>query len=197
MPITASCPGCGKAIAAPETAAGRKARCPQCGGVVEIPAAPSPVTELAAALSRAAGAGAVADAGPAAEPPSASRTPTPRSGSGSSSRTSTTTVDRMLARSSPYRTLRLLAAVTFGAGVALALIALVGGLVALVLISTAGNPLTGVAVFAGALAAALGFFLAAKILNEMLGLWADVGDRMRQMSQTIEDLASRTRDNGI
>lgn len=34
MPITTTCGGRGKAIEAPESAAGRKARCPQCGVVV-------------------------------------------------------------------------------------------------------------------------------------------------------------------
>jgi hypothetical protein len=44
---------------------------------------------------------------------------------------------------------------------------------------------------------ALGVFLATKIVSEMLGLWADVGDRVRQMTQMLEDWATRQGDNGM
>jgi len=206
MPITANCSGCGKTISAPDAAAGRRARCPHCGGVVEIPSYPSPV---AAALGRPAEATAGAAAGgpPASAPAAAGvrpveHSPTPRTagsrnGSPSSTRTSATTLSRMLVRSSPYRMVRLLAAITFGAGAALAVLVFVGGLVALVLVSMSGYPLVGAAVFVGSLVAALGVFLATKIVSEMLGLWADVGDRVRQMTQMLEDWANRQGDNAM
>lgn len=216
MPITANCLGCGQTIAAPDSAAGRKARCPHCSAVVDIPAAAAAVQELAAAVGRAAhakvGEAGGAEAGTAvATPPAAERalTPpspglraiTPRSnGSLSSSRTSSTTIDRLIARTSPYKSLRLLAAITFGVGVALAVLIAVGGLVGLILVSLGGSPgapLIGVGVFIGAAVVAAGVFLGAKILNEMLGLWADLGDRMRQMTQLMEDSLARPKDNGV
>ncbi|MBE3100034.1 MAG: hypothetical protein IMZ44_23180 [Planctomycetes bacterium] len=211
MPVTANCPGCGKTISAPDAAAGRRARCPHCGGVVEIPSSLSPVAELAAALSRPAEAtaGAAAGRGPAPAPaaaavatPPVEHPPTPRmpgsrNGAPSSTRTSATTLSRMLARTSPYRAVRLLAAITFGAGATLAILVLVGGLVALILVSMSGYPLIGAAVFVGSLVVALGVFLATKIASEMLGLWADVGDRVRQMTQMLEDWANRPGDNGM
>lgn len=215
MPITANCPGCGQVIAAPDSAAGRKARCPHCGAVVDIPVAGAPVQELAVALGRSAQ-GKVGEAGaaettnlatavatpPAAEqaltPPTSSlRATTPRlNGSLSSSRTSATTVDRMLARTSPYKGLRLMATIVFGVGATLAVLVAVGGLVGLILVSLSDNPLIGVGVFIGAGLVGAGIFLGAKVLNEVLGLWADVGDRMRQTSQLLEDLLAR-KDNGI
>jgi len=208
MPITAKCAGCGKTISAPDAAAGRMARCPHCGGVVEIPSSGSPV---AAALGRSAEATAGAAAGgpPAPAPAAAAvatpplehsptpRTPGFRNGSLSSTRTSATTRSRMLARTSPYRMVRLLAAITFGMGVTLAVLVFVGGLVALVLVSMSGYPLVAAAVFVGSLVAALGVFLAAKIVSEVLGMWADVGDRVRQMTQMLEDWANRQGDNGM
>lgn len=75
MAIVAACSKCGKAIKAPDNAAGKKGKCPACGAVIEIPArstgSPSPATApsaragaaetdpmaaLAAALGAAAGA---------------------------------------------------------------------------------------------------------------------------------------------
>lgn len=206
MPLTASCPGCGKTIAAPDSAAGRKARCPQCGQVVDLPGGGPALTELAAAVGRAGAAqagaaGAAAQAqGPApaaAVAAPAARTPTPSAASLSSTRTSVTTQSRLLVRGSPYRTMRLLAAVSFGGGVALAALALAAGLVALILISISGHPLSGAGVFVGALAAAAGVFLAGKILSEALHLGADVGDRMRQMTHMMEDWVGRGRENGL
>jgi len=193
MPITANCSGCGKTISAPDAAAGRRARCPHCGGVVEIPSSGSPV---AAALGRSAEATAGAGVRPLEHSPTP-RTPGSRNGSPSSTRTSATTLSRMLARSSPYRMVRLLAAIAFGVGAALAVLVFVGGLVALVLVSMSGYPLVGAAVFVGSLVAALGVFLATKIVSEMLGLWADVGDRVRQMTQMLEDWANRQGDNAM
>lgn len=68
MSITAACSQCGKAIKAPDDAAGKKGKCPACGAAIEIPAAsgaasagPSaaadndPMAALAAALGAAAG----------------------------------------------------------------------------------------------------------------------------------------------
>jgi hypothetical protein len=198
MPITANCPGCGKTISAPDAAAGRMARCPHCGGVVEIPLSGSPVAALAA-LSRSAEAtaGAAAEGVRPVEHAPTPRTPGSRNGAPSSTRTSATGRSRMLARTSPYRMVRLLAAIVFGAGATLAVLVFVGGLGALVLVSMSGQPLVAAAVFVGSLVAALGVFLAAKIVSEVLGLWADVGDRVRQMTQMLEDWANRQGDNGM
>lgn len=37
MPISVTCDACGKTLKAPDTAAGKKAKCPQCSAVVKIP----------------------------------------------------------------------------------------------------------------------------------------------------------------
>jgi hypothetical protein len=97
----------------------------------------------------------------------------------------------MLAKTSPYGGLRLLSAVAFGVGVTLAALTLLGGLAGLIVLSVGGNPVVGVSTFLGALVAAVVIFLVAKIANEMLRLWADVGDRMRQMTQMLEDSLNR------
>ena len=39
MPINMSCPSCGKSLSAPDTAAGKKAKCPACAQVMTLPAA--------------------------------------------------------------------------------------------------------------------------------------------------------------
>lgn len=39
MPISVECPACGKRLKAPDSAVGKRAPCPQCGGTIEIPAA--------------------------------------------------------------------------------------------------------------------------------------------------------------
>ena len=44
MPIVFTC-ACGKTLRVPDANAGRRAKCPACGGVVEIPA-PEPVFEV-------------------------------------------------------------------------------------------------------------------------------------------------------
>ena len=209
MPITASCPGCNRTIAAPDSAAGRKAHCPHCGVVVDIPAGETAMQGLASALNRPAHAHAgeanAAPVLPLAAPLAGDRSPTPPlSGSrvaasrsnGSTSGTRTTTVDRLIARSSPYKSLRLLAAVAFGVGAVLAVLIALGGLVGLVLVSLRGEPLIGVGVFMGAAVVAAGLFFGARMLNEMLGLLADMGDRMRQTTQLLEELLTR-KDNGV
>jgi len=89
-----------------------------------------------------------------------------------------------------------MAAVTLGIGVVLAGVLFLGGLVSLILVSMAGWPLIGAGAFVGAVALAGGIFLGARILNGMLLLWADLGDRMRQMTQLLEDSLVR-KDNGV
>jgi predicted RNA-binding Zn-ribbon protein involved in translation (DUF1610 family) len=37
MPINMACPSCGKTLAAPETAAGKRAKCPACGQIMIVP----------------------------------------------------------------------------------------------------------------------------------------------------------------
>ena len=71
MAISATCPGCGKRISGPDSAAGHKAKCPKCGQIVTFPksesagvvgqagkaaqGARSPTADLAQALTRGAG----------------------------------------------------------------------------------------------------------------------------------------------
>ena len=38
MPINMACPSCGKTLAAPDTAAGKRAKCPGCGQIMIVPA---------------------------------------------------------------------------------------------------------------------------------------------------------------
>ena len=203
MPISTTCPGCGKAISAPESAAGHKARCPQCKAVVDIPAAGAgggAAADLAAALADKAPSPASAQAEAAAGGASggggagAEASPTPSRSSSRSSRLANTTIDRMLARTSPYDSLRLMGAVIFGVGITLAVLALLGGLGGLIVLSTAGSPWAGVGSFVGALVLAVVFLLGAKTLSELLRLWADVGDRARHMTQMFEDSLNRPRD---
>ena len=37
MPINMSCPSCGKTLAAPDSAAGKKAKCPSCSQIMIVP----------------------------------------------------------------------------------------------------------------------------------------------------------------
>src|SRR4051812_20408250 len=48
MPISMQCPQCGKKLNAPDTAAGKRARCPQCKTIVTLPSpgAPPPAEEV-------------------------------------------------------------------------------------------------------------------------------------------------------
>lgn len=180
MSISATCPGCGKTIAAPDTAAGHRAKCPQCGAVVSLP--DNRAAALAAALKAASPAESPADAAPEAAP-----TPSRDAGGPSKHSGATTTVSRMLARTSPYGTLRLLAAVIFGVGIAVSVLTFLGGLGALVVLATGGNPWAAVGVFAGALVLAVAFFLGAKTVSEVVRLWADVGDHARHLAQMLEE----------
>jgi ribosomal protein S27E len=202
MPISTKCPGCGQTIAAPDSAAGHKAKCPKCGGVIRIPS-PDPAAVLAAALSSrsAPGGAAVAEVqvlkeGPGEESRAASEpTPSSRSAAG---HTSATTIDRMIARTSPYGSLRLMSAIIFGVGVAMAAILLLGGLSGLIIISTRyGQPLIAVGAFVGAAVAALVLFVGAKTASDLVRLWADVGDRARQMAQMLEESLGRSKDNSV
>lgn len=45
MPIKFNCSECGKTINAPDAAAGKKGRCPQCSAVMEIPLPPPPAEQ--------------------------------------------------------------------------------------------------------------------------------------------------------
>lgn len=195
MPISATCPGCGKTISAPDSAAGHKAKCPHCSQVVTFP--DDPAAALAAALRSADPAEALAAA---AKPPevdegAAAPTPTPSRTGGVSRHSSTTTVSRMLARTSPYNTLRLLAAVIFGVGIAVSVLAFLGGLGALIVVSMQGIPWAGVGIFVGALVLAVMFFLGAKTVSELVRLWADVGDRARHVAQMFEESLNQPRDD--
>lgn len=51
MVIEFSCCGCGRALRAPDGAAGRESRCPDCGNVAAVPTADSPLPELASAAA--------------------------------------------------------------------------------------------------------------------------------------------------
>jgi predicted RNA-binding Zn-ribbon protein involved in translation (DUF1610 family) len=46
MPINMSCPSCGKTLAAPDSAAGKKAKCPSCGQIMVVPSAAAPAEEF-------------------------------------------------------------------------------------------------------------------------------------------------------
>ncbi|MCI0455800.1 MAG: DUF1559 domain-containing protein [Gemmataceae bacterium] len=49
MPILLTCPGCTKTLKAPDSVAGRKVKCPQCGTVLDVPApAAEPPTAVSA-----------------------------------------------------------------------------------------------------------------------------------------------------
>lgn len=173
MTISTTCPGCGKAIAAPDTAAGHKARCPFCSQVVDIP-------------------GTLASAAPLVHMASA---PTPsRNGSASPSRAATT-IDRMLARTSPYGSLRMMAAIVFGFGLVAGVVLFIGGVATLIILSKEGyHPLIGVAIFLGALLLSALAILGSKIVSELLRLWADMGDRTRQMVHMLDESLSRGRE---
>ena len=172
MPITTTCPGCGKEMEAPDKAAGRKARCPHCRSVVEIPgeaaaasgeAAPTPVLE--AALAR-------------------SATPSPLAGSA-------TTIERLVARTSPYGLLRLMAPILMGLGVGLGGVVFLVGLASLIVVARQGSPLLGIVAFVGGLVVGALLVLGGKILSDLVRLGADLGDKTRFIVQYLEEAQSR------
>jgi hypothetical protein len=191
MSVTTKCPGCQKTIAAPDSAAGHKARCPDCGAVVEIPQAVAVGPDAAQAVATPSDLPVTPVVISASDRPSAVR-----NGSRSSTH-STTAVGRLMSRTSPYGMMRTLALAIFGVGIALAVLVLLGGLTALIVLSVGGRPLIGIGSFVGGLVLAGLILLWTRILNEVLRLWADVGDRMRQMTAMLEDSLNRPRDESF
>jgi len=223
MAISAKCPGCGKRLSGPDSAAGHKVKCPKCGQVVRFPAADAAAglaeavasgkprkpssADLAQALSekpppteakeeKAVREGKEREAPKAetsAEEPSPS-TLTPASGP-TSSRRSSTTMSRMLARSSPYKTLRLLGVILFIVGVVVSVLVFLGGLVGLIVGSISGvlHWAEAVGIFIAALVAAAVVLVVASAGSELIRLLADVGDRTRQMALLFEDHVSQDR----
>jgi len=222
MTISSKCPGCGKRLSGPDSAAGHKVKCPKCGQVVPFPGAagasdrdeaagstklhkPS-AADLAQALSQEAepsGAKAARaaqapeqDAPPKDEPSgeelSASLlTPAPAR---ASSRRSSTTMSRMLARSSPYKTIRLLGVVMFGTGIVVAVLTFLGGLAGLIVGAMAGlHTALAVGVFVGAIVVAAVVLLVSKAASELMRLWADVGDRARHVTMMLEETFAQQR----
>lgn len=192
MPITTTCPSCSRPIQAPDTAGGRKARCPECGGVIVFPAAPTEpapgagnmVHELAAALADVSPkSGAVRTESTPSPKPSAVRT----NGTPSPTRASVTTIERLAARASPYERLRLVAAIIFVVGVVLGGLTFLAGLAGLIVISMQGRPIYGVFGFVAALVVAALFVLGARVITELLRWAADVGDRTRQIVHYLEE----------
>lgn len=225
MTISAKCSACGKRLSGPDSAGGRKVKCPKCGEVVQFPggedvggasdaAAPakprkSSTADLAQALTSKPGPG-EAKAKPGAregEPAAAPKegvggepSPpplTPASGV-SPSRRSSTTMSRMLARSSPYKTLRLLGVIIFGTGIVVAALVFLGGLAGLILGSMAGrHPALTVGIFIGALVVAAVVLLVGKATSELIRLWADVGDRARHLTMMFEETLAQQRQNDV
>lgn len=46
MPIQVTCPGCQTTLKTADSSAGKRAKCPKCGGVIQIPAAPAVTGDL-------------------------------------------------------------------------------------------------------------------------------------------------------
>jgi hypothetical protein len=138
-------------------------------------------------------AAALAEAVAEAQAPPAPPAPiTPSRNGASGTHASTTTVDRMLARTSPYETLRLLSVIIFVLGVVASVLVLLGGLAALVFISIYyGQPWVGVGAFVAALGGGAILFILGKALSELVRLWADVGDRSRQMVMLLEEMLTQ------
>jgi len=187
MPIATTCRGCGKQIEAPESAAGRKARCPQCGAVVEIPG--EPVASAGPAPAGQGGAAAPAELIATALSRSATPSPSPSRGSG-------TTIDRLAARTSHYGLLRLMAPIVFGLGVGLGAVVFLVGLASLIVVARQGNPLVGVLAFVGGLILSTLLVLGGKVFGDLLRLGADVGDKTRLIAQYLEESASRESETG-
>jgi DNA-directed RNA polymerase subunit RPC12/RpoP len=192
MAITTVCPSCSRPIQGPDAAGGRKARCPECGGVIVFPAAPTDpapgagnaVHELAAAVAEVSPkSGAVRMEGTPSPKPSVART----NGTPSLTRAGVTTIERLAARASPYDRLRLVAAVMFVVGVVLGGLVFLAGLAALIVASMEGRPIYGVFGFVAALIVAGLFLLGARVITELLRWAADVGDRTRQIVHYLEE----------
>ncbi len=49
MPVEFICPGCSRKLRTPDESAGKKAKCPQCGTIVDVPGASAPAQESAPA----------------------------------------------------------------------------------------------------------------------------------------------------
>jgi len=109
----------------------------------------------------------------------------------SATRGPATTIDRMLAQTSPYGSLRLLAPIILGIGIGLGGLVFLAGLAALIVVSMRGSPLAGVGVFVAGLILAVLMILGAKVGSDLLRLGADVGDRTRQILHSLEDSADR------
>jgi len=197
MPITTTCPGCARPIHAPDAAAGRKAKCPHCGVALDIPG-PHAVTVMPAGHP----------AAPAATPvtpestiealeQAAERSAIFRANATPSSSRSSTLTDRVAWRTSPYQPLRLLATILFGVGIVFAVLLTLGGLTGLVVLAIRGNEWAGVGVFVGSLMAAIALVLGAKAVSELLRVWADVGDRMRQMTHMLDEWVNRPRNGSL
>jgi len=226
MGVSATCPGCGKRVSGPDSAAGHKAKCPKCGQVIQFPPAegtddlagavkatgarPSP-RDLAQALKASPAKPAtaakpaparlppeeeIAEAEPATPTEKEAITPTP-SRAGLGSRRSSTTMSRMLVKSSPYKTLRLLAVIIFGTGVAVSVLLLLGGLAGLILLAMSGSPGLAVVSFVGGLVLAVVVFVVGKTVSEVVRLWADIGDRVRHVSLMVEDTVAQRGPNGL
>jgi hypothetical protein len=128
-------------------------------------------------------------------------TPTPeRSSLGRNSRSSTrssTTLARVLAKTSPYGTLRTLSTVALIVGTLLAVVVFFGGLATMLVLAIGGRLGLGVGIFAGAVVLAFLTALGGKMLQEVLRLAADVGDRSRQTMMILDDLVNRPRDESL
>jgi phage FluMu protein Com len=217
MPITTKCPSCGQTIAAPDYAAGHKARCPHCKAVMQIP---GPAAVVAAALAHeaqvheAAASHAEALAMEARRSAAATATatepgdirlappPTPdrsslRSNSRSGSSRSSTTIERIIAKTSPYGSLRTLASVAFGVGLLLTVLVFFGGVATMLVLAIDGKPVLGIGIFGGALVVAALLGVGSKAAHDVIRLLADIGDRSRQMSTMLEDLLNRPRDESF
>jgi hypothetical protein len=192
VPITTTCPGCGKAIEAPESVAGRKARCPQCGAVVVIPGEPCSMTLQGEPVASAGPVGGAVPVELVAAALSRSATPSPSSSHGSA-----TTIERIAARTSPYGLLRLMAPIVFGLGVGLGAVVFLVGLASLIVVARQGNPLVGVLAFVGGLVLSTLLILGGKVFGDLLRLGADVGDKTRLIAQYLEETASRGSEESV
>ena len=224
MTISVKCPECGKRLSGPDSAAGRKVKCPKCGHVAQFPEAggDADAADPQAAAPPKGGRASTADlaqalsspSAPAESKPSAAEEPSGRAGDEAAgdapsssltagggtlpSRRASTTMSRMLARSSPYKTLRLLGVIIFATGIVVAVLVFLGGLTGLIIGSMAGlHPALTVGMFVGALVLAAVVLLVGKAAGELIRLWADVGDRARHLTMMVEEQVAQQRANGL